>query len=170
MSEFPLDQPPLARNFPIRNRIIAALSLGTLVVQAAARSGSLITARLALSLGRDVYAVPGRIFDHRAIGPNRLIQDGALLVQHPRDILESLSQGAQKQLLPSPTPKPPQRPVVEGPQGVTFAAIPSGEQVSPEEIAAATNQSVNQVLGHLLELEVAGWISRYPGPRFAQKM
>ncbi|MGB6362573.1 MAG: DNA-processing protein DprA, partial [Thermoanaerobaculia bacterium] len=90
ISEFPLGTPPFARHFPIRNRLIAALALGTLVVQGARRSGSLITARLALDLGRDVYAVPGRIFDELAIGPNTLIRDGALVALLPRDIVESL--------------------------------------------------------------------------------
>ncbi len=173
ISEFPLDQPPLPRNFPIRNRIIAALSLGTLVVQAVARSGSLITARLALSLGREVYAVPGRIFDHRAIGPNSLIQDGALLAQHPRDILESLSQAAQELLSLLPTeraPAAPSGPTVEGPQGVTLAAISPGDHLSPEDIAEATETTVDKVLGYLLELEVAGWISRHPGPQFSRKI
>ena len=72
ITEFPLGTPPNKYNFPIRNRIIAALASGTLVVQGEARSGSLITARLALELGRDVYAVPGRIFDSRSAGPNAL--------------------------------------------------------------------------------------------------
>ncbi|HYG64901.1 MAG TPA: DNA-processing protein DprA, partial [Thermoanaerobaculia bacterium] len=87
VSEFPCGQEPRAWHFPVRNRVIAALTAGTLVVQAAPRSGSLITARHALDLGREVWAVPGRIFDEKSIGPNALIRDGAQLVQHPRDIL-----------------------------------------------------------------------------------
>src|SRR5436305_1179478 len=87
---FPCGLTPRAWHFPVRNRVIAALAAGTLVVQAAPRSGSLLTARHALDLGREVWAVPGRIFDERSLGPNALIRDGAALVLHPRDILDAL--------------------------------------------------------------------------------
>src|SRR6185503_2649128 len=90
VTELPCGLPPRAWHFPVRNRIIAGLCSGTLVVQAAPRSGSLSTARHALEAGREVWAIPGRIFDERSLGPHALIRDGALLVQHPRDILESL--------------------------------------------------------------------------------
>ncbi|MEM7355229.1 MAG: DNA-processing protein DprA, partial [Acidobacteriota bacterium] len=86
LSEFPFGCEPRAWRFPVRNRVIAALSLGTLVIQAAIKSGSLITAHHALDLGRDVYAVPGRIFDPSAAGTNALIADGALPAHRPRDI------------------------------------------------------------------------------------
>ncbi|HBL27065.1 MAG TPA: DNA-protecting protein DprA, partial [Acidobacteria bacterium] len=89
LSEFPCHLAPRAWHFPMRNRVIAALAAGTLVVQAAPRSGSLSTARWALDLGKEVWAIPGRIFDERALGPNALIRDGAPLIQHPRDILET---------------------------------------------------------------------------------
>ena len=95
LTEFPFDTPPYPSHFPIRNRIIAALAEGTLVVQAARRSGTLITARLALELGREVWAIPGSIYRQRAVGANELLRDGAAIVLEPRDVLESLPLGVR---------------------------------------------------------------------------
>lgn len=88
LSEYPLGEPPLARNFPIRNRLISGLSDGVVVIEARERSGSLITAGLALDQGKEVFAIPGRITDPGSCGCNRLIQTGASLVLSPGDILE----------------------------------------------------------------------------------
>ena len=91
VAESPLGMEPLARHFPKRNRIISGLSSGIVVVEATLKSGSLITARMAAEQGRDVYAIPGHPFDPRAGGPNKLIQDGATLVQTTDDILRGIS-------------------------------------------------------------------------------
>lgn len=101
ISEFPFGSQPLRWHFPIRNRVIAALATGTLVVQAAERSGSLITAHQALEMGRDVYAVPGALFDPLAAGPNRLIADGALPALAPEDLVTALPLAEQLVLFPS---------------------------------------------------------------------
>ncbi|WP_251366749.1 DNA-processing protein DprA [Polynucleobacter sp. MWH-Svant-W18] len=90
LSELPPGTPPRAFHFPKRNRIIAALSLGVIVIEAAERSGSLITARLAAELGREVFAVPGSIWGPHSVGCNLLIQQGAKLIKTPKDVLEEL--------------------------------------------------------------------------------
>lgn len=88
LSEYPLGEPPLARNFPIRNRIISGLADAVLVVEAREKSGSLITVELALEQGKEIFALPGRITDPGSVGCNHLIQSGACLVNRPEDILE----------------------------------------------------------------------------------
>jgi len=169
VSEFPFGTAPLRQNFPVRNRLIAALGHGTLVVEATARSGSLITARLALELGREVYAVPGRIFDNRAHGPNTLIRDGAFLVQHPRDILETLPQQIHDQLRPEE--KPNQKtatPRLPPEQAQIIELLPPGSEVGSDELARESGLGVEKVGALLLELEIGGWVRRRPGAVFAR--
>ncbi|VDC32305.1 hypothetical protein XINFAN_03368 [Pseudogemmobacter humi] len=130
LSEHPPGTQPQARHFPLRNRIVAGLSQAVVVVEAAARSGSLITARLALDQGREVLAVPGHPFDARAAGCNMLIRDGAALVRDTGDVLEALGQAAPVssdtgELATAPTPRPMPKPA---PQPV---APPEPEAAKP---------------------------------------
>jgi len=165
VSEFPCSVIPRAWHFPLRNRSIAALSAGTLVVQAALRSGSLITARHALDLGREVWAVPGRIFDESSLGANALIREGAQLAQHPSDLLEMILPRSASPQIPLPLqpsanagPEPP-----AGFPGQVLAEVPQGATRVAEEIAVRLDAPVDQVLGALLGLELEGWVKRLPG-------
>lgn len=174
VSELPCGVGPRAWHFPVRNRVIAALAAGVLVVQAAPRSGSLVTARHALDLGREVWAVPGRIFDERSVGPHSLIRDGAALVQHPKEILEFLLPGPRTlPLFPEAPEMSPAAPEPEPPAGLAgevLAAIStvSGAARAPEELSAAVGVSIDQVLGALLELELGGRIKRMPGGMYGR--
>lgn len=166
ITEFPFGTPPYPAHFPIRNRIIAALSIGTLVIQAADRSGSLVTARLALDLGRDVYAVPGRIDSRLARGCNTLIRDGAPLVQRPEDVLELLPMQV-RDALRSAGPDASAE-VVPAHLREVWDAVPDGEGAGADEIARRVEISIDVLLSHLAELEIGGWVQRAPGPRFAR--
>lgn len=168
VSEFPLGYPPMAANFPVRNRLIAALSLGVLVVRATLRSGSLITARLALELGRDVYAVPARLRDPLAEGTLRLLQDGALLAREPRDVVESLPHYVRARLPADEDPSETSPPPPEGEARRVWKALPPDRSATCEDLARASELSTERVLSLLLELELGGWARRYPGPRFAR--
>ena len=168
LTEFPLGTPPLARNFPIRNRIIAALAASCLVIQANHRSGSLITARLALNLGRDLYAVPGRIFDRYSKGTNSLIRDGAFLVTHPRDILDTLPLEL-KENLAEKSPSTSERALPPGDQGRLLEIFERGESVSADQLAALLEEPIERVLSMLVELELGGWIRRAPGALYRRR-
>ncbi len=173
ISELPTGSPPLRWHFPMRNRLIACLGAGTLVVRAAPRSGSLITARRALELGRDVYALPGNIFDHRSIGPNSLIRDGALAVQHPREIIESLPSWVRSSLESDwrkarEVSEPPEQ-ALAGHLRNVLQHLSQGEALTAEVLAEETGESVAGVLSTLLELELGGWVRRYPGPTFCRR-
>jgi len=187
ISEFPPETGPMRQNFPVRNRIIAALAVGTLVIQGTERSGSLITARLALELGRDVYAVPGRVTDKLSSGTNLLIRDGAFPALSPEDVLDTLASAVQMSLLdpPEPTlqrpkgrdhlladdtraerasPTPPQDlpPVPDHLQPILDQL--DGQATPLENLALAVDLPMERLLGVILELELGGWIERLPGP------
>lgn len=166
VAEQPPGTEPLARFFPSRNRIIAGLALGTVVVEAAPRSGSLITARLANEAGREVMAVPGSPLDPRAQGCNLLIREGATLVQSVEDILESVrpidlralrSPGSGYSAGPPGDPGDAERRTVTGLLGPVPVAV--DELIRQAGLAPAVVQTV------LLELELAGRLERHAGGR-----
>ncbi|HXT20644.1 MAG TPA: DNA-processing protein DprA [Thermoanaerobaculia bacterium] len=165
LSELPLGAPPLKGHFPIRNRLIAALTQATLVVEAAVRSGSLITARCALELGREVLALPGRIFDDNAMGTNALIADGARPALHPRDVLAALSLDAPEAAAGSTDVPPP----LPGLGARLWEALPPGAALGADELAARCAAPIDTTLAELLELELAGWIARLPGPLYCRR-
>jgi len=176
ISEYALGTPPLAPNFPRRNRIIAGLSLGTLVVEAALRSGSLITARLASEAGREVFAIPGSIHSAQSQGCHLLIQQGAKLVQSLADVLDEL---------PRPGPVPPgvpdQQYAAEAEMDVEPASEAAStaqdrlldlmgyEPISLDELQQRGGWPVAELNGHLLELELDGTVARLAGQLFQRR-
>ncbi|MFP4387942.1 MAG: DNA-processing protein DprA [Desulfococcaceae bacterium] len=167
VSEFALQAGPEAHHFPIRNRVISGLSLGTVVVEAAVRSGALITARLAAEQGREVFAVPGPIHSGRSAGAHRLPKDGARLVEGVDDILEELSAHLEAT---SSNPKRSVEPVSPPPDLDPDAArlfLALGEDpVHIDELVRALSLDPARLMGLLLELELRGLVAQLPGKRF----
>ena len=169
ISEFPFQTPMNARNFPRRNRIIAGLGEGTLVIEAQERSGSLITAREALHFGREVFAVPGSPVDPRSAGPNALIRDGATLVSSARDIIDSLEalnhftlrpevdvSAVQEELLDEDT--------LQDARDLVCHSLGT-DPVSVDLLIQDTGLDARSVNIVLVELAVAGRLERHPGNR-----
>lgn len=161
VSEFALGTPPRAHHFPQRNRLIAALSRGVLVVEAALRSGSLITARLAAELGRDVFAMPGSIHAPLARGCHRLIRDGAALVESAQDVLDELGLGRRA----SP-PKGSARPAVTAVPADALGAALAHDPLTIDAICERCGLSPEAVVAELFRLEMDGGVERLPGGRY----
>ncbi len=172
ISEYPPGTPPLASNFPARNRIISGMSYGVVVVEAGEKSGSLITARLALEHGREVFAVPGSIDSAGARGTNKLIKQGAKLIENIDDILEDIFPQIEKSTLPSATSFD-RAAAIEPPITVKLSAIEqiiidliSTNNLQVDEIIAATGLSPAEALSSLMSLELKGIIKQHPGKFF----
>ena len=175
ITEAPAGTVPQARHFPRRNRIIAGLSLGVVVVEAALRSGSLITAHIAQDAGREVFAVPGSPLDPRARGGNDLIRQGAVLVESAADVLDNLpvqpavpqprQRGLSEPLPAFPgEPWPPEH----APEAVSeILALLSPEPVMVDDLVRRCHLSASVTLAVLLELELAGRVETLPGSRVA---
>ncbi len=167
LAEQPPGTQPLARHFPTRNRIIAGLTRGTLVVEAAPRSGSLITARLAGEAGREVMAIPGSPLDPRARGCNALIREGATLVETAGDVIEALttvSGGLRQERLPFDAGPSRLEEPGEG-ERRALADLLGPVPVAVDELIRQSGLSAAQVAGVLLELELAGRLERHAGNR-----
>lgn len=171
VTEMPPGTSPQARHFPRRNRLISGLSLAVVVVEAALRSGSLITARFALEQGRDVFAVPGSPLDPRAQGANRLIKDGAPLVENASDVIaalvEPLSHRFRELEPPSFAPRSSPAPSAdEDARACILAAL--GPTPTPlDDLVRQSGTSVPLVRAVIIELELAGRIHRDPGDRIS---
>lgn len=163
VSEYPLGTPPLAAHFPQRNRILAGLSQGTLVVEAAPASGSLITARLAAEQGREVFAIPGSIHAPQSRGCHALIRQGAKLVESAQDVLEELRLPAQAMLLEAPSQHTSDSPAL--PDSPLLRAL-GYEPASLDALQARTGLSTPDLQVQLLDLELAGTVARLPGGLF----
>ncbi|HEY3309470.1 MAG TPA: DNA-processing protein DprA [Desulfuromonadaceae bacterium] len=165
VSEFPLGTLPLAENFPRRNRIISGLSGGVLVVEAAENSGSLITAQYALEQGRDVFAVPGNISFASSRGSNRLIKQGAKLVDRIEDILEELPGYQAKSDRGSSAPAKLQ--FALSPKEAAIYELLARSPLHIDDVIAQTELTAGEVSSMLLHLELKGAITPLPGMHYA---
>ncbi len=188
VSEFGLGEPPLPDHFPRRNRLIAALSVGVLVVEAARRSGSLITARLAAELDADVFAIPGSIDSPLSRGCHQLIRDGAKLVESAQDILDELRPHVRRQLAPDLAGRPADADPADradSPDGPDDLADRSGlpaadrtanaviralgwDPASLDQLVASSGVAADKLASALLKLQLSGRIYRLDDGRFRQ--
>ena len=184
VSEFPLGTPPLQHNFPRRNRLIAGLAEGVLVVEAALGSGSLITARLATETGREVFAIPGSIHSPLSRGCHRLIRDGAKLVETAEDVVEELrgrlgwpapavapaaSAGGRRRRgtePAAPAEAPPQAALALGDETSRVLDAIGHDPTDLDTIAARCGLTVDALYAILLPLELEGRLAKLPGGRF----
>jgi DNA processing protein len=172
ISEFPLGTPPSPQNFPIRNRIIAGMSLGVMVVEAAEYSGSLITVRLGLDCGREIFAIPGNITSPQSFGPHALIRQGAKLVTNWQDVVEELPHPIRENIL-APLVAQMQagpEPQLDGSEARVWKALSIQEPVSIDTLLAKLPLTTSEVYSALLALETAEHIRQLPGKKYIRRL
>jgi DNA processing protein len=180
VSQFPLGTPPLKDNFPYRNRIISGLSLGVLIVEASERSGSLITARLALEQNREVFAVPGNITSRNSFGTNFLIKSGAKLVQQWQDVVSELPAEVASAMLPPVIEKQAKAEAKAQPELLpadlteaeknTYRLLSPDAPVHFDVLIEAGGFSVGDLSTALLGLEIRELIRALPGKSYTRKI
>jgi len=171
ISEFPLGTFPAPQNFPIRNRVITGMALGVVVVEGAQYSGSLITARLAMEFGREVYGVPGNVTQQASFGPNQLIKQGAKLVTSWEDVLEELPTPVRAELLPVESVPSQERAALIaetlGPgERVLYGLLAEDAARHVDELVDQSGLSSSEVLASLFDLELRGVVRQLPGKQF----
>jgi DNA processing protein len=176
VSQFPLGTPPLKDNFPYRNRIISGLSLGVLIVEASERSGSLITARLAIEQNREVMAVPGNITSANSFGTNYLIKSGAKLVQQWQDVVAELPSDIAASILPpkiEPSGDTDRR--ADAPPGLTvnelkvWSLMTSDSHVHIDELLESSGLSFGDLNTALVALDIRDLIRVLPGKNYSRR-
>jgi DNA processing protein len=171
ISEFPIGTFPAPQNFPIRNRIIAGMALGVVVVEGAQYSGSLITARLAMEFGREVFGVPGHVTQPSSFGPNQLIKQGAKLVTGWEDVVEELPTPVRAELMPVESVSHEERAaLVEGSLSPTerplYALLSLDEARHVDELVELSGLTSSEVLAALFDMELKSVIRQLPGKQF----
>lgn len=168
-AEFPPGSPPKREHFPQRNRLISGLALGTLVVEAAKRSGSLISARLAAEQGREIFAIPGSIHNALSRGCHQLIRQGAKLVESADDILDELGPlVGHLQRVPGQTEASPQSSAEHDGDYANLLTAMGFDPLSVDELAVRSGLTIDQVSSMLLILELEGKIESQPGGRYSR--
>jgi len=165
ISEFPIGTPPEAINFPPRNRIISGLSVGTVIIEASFRSGSLITARLALEQGREVFAVPGNVDSPWSKGTNRLIKEGAKLVMDPEDIIEEIIPQGNKPVSNIENKSPVLRKELT-PECQKMLDLIETNPIHIDTLIQKSGLPSNKVSSMLLDLELQGLVKQFSGKMF----
>jgi len=166
ISEMPIDWEPRARDFPRRNRLISGLSVGVVIVEAAKRSGSLITARLAGEQGREVFAVPGSPLDPRAEGTNALLKQGATLITEAADVIAAIEPILGRPIAEQPMEEPEHSPAAAEPgddDRSRIVGLLGPTPVSIDDLVRLSQSSPAIVRTVLLELELAGRLERHGG-------
>jgi len=173
ISEFPLRTHPAPENFPVRNRIVAGMPLGVVVVEGAQYSGSLITARLAMEFGREVFGVPGNVTQPVSFAPNQLIKQGAKLVTCAEDVIEELSTPIRAALVQAEKPEAEQRNLLaaaalNGSEKKLYELLSPEEAAHIDDIVERSGLNSSEVLATLFDLEMKGIIRQLPGKQFSK--
>jgi DNA processing protein len=173
VSEFPLGTHPAPENFPIRNRIVAGMPLGVVVVEGAQYSGSLITARLAMEFGREVFGVPGNVTQPVSFAPNQLIKQGAKLITNGADVIEELPTPVRAVLVQAEQPEAEQRNLLaaaslNSSEKKIYELLSTDEPKHIDEIVESSGLNSSEVLATLFDLEMKGIIRQTPGKQFSK--
>ena len=175
ISEFPLRTHPAPENFPIRNRIVAGMPQGVIVIEGAQYSSSLITARLAMEFGREVFGVPGNVTQAVSFAPNQLIKQGAKLVSCAEDVIEELPTPVRAVLVKAEKPEAEQRDLIlqaslNGSGKKIYELLSCDESRHIDDIVEQSGLNSSEVLATLFDLEMRGLVRQSPGKQFSKAL